>query len=443
MLKVNNFTPLKNRLVYFITSIFIISFFFEDYFKFKLEFSRISIVEIIFITIFFLTLSIYKLDFIKFIFKFDKKNILEMIIYTILILKIIKYLLDFQNYYNLYELLIWMYMLSIYIVFKFYLINDKNLIYYIENSFIVVSLIISIHIFYSFLLYKLGYEPNGLWTIKDTTYYPYVGTSSINFKSIFRDYNQAAHLVAPGFLFLLNRFNNKLISILLIIFYFAVMYLMKSKFLIIFFGIVGIFLIIKNLKLKNKRLTRIFLLSSIIGLVLFYIAITHLIIIEKGIINPSNFNLFKLNYFTDFVIPLNNHDIYGSLFLKLKYSVIEIANNYNYVLFESTNYFNHKIVLKNFEYYIDPHSDYFGALANYGVIGFVIFLGFPIYIVSEYLKNFNLKKSYKDSLIYFLIIVMIFIEAIIVDLFHAQFIWIIFAMYVFNVYFKKDNVESN
>jgi len=38
---------------------------------------------------------------------------------------------------------------------------------------------------------------------------------------------------------------------------------------------------------------------------------------------------------------------------------------------------------------------------------------------------------------------MIFIEAIIVDLFHAQFIWIIFAMYVFNVYFKKDNVESN
>ena len=215
------------------------------------------------------------------------------------------------------------------------------------------------------------------------------------------------------------------------------------QFLIIFFGIVGIFLIIKNLKLKNKRLTRIFLLSSIIGLVLFYIAITHLIIIEKGIINPSNFNLFKLNYFTDFVIPLNNHDIYGSLFLKLKYSVIEIANNYNYVLFESTNYFNHKIVLKNFEYYIDPHSDYFGALANYGVIGFVIFLGFPIYIVSEYLKNFNLKKSYKDSLIYFLIIVMIFIEAIIVDLFHAQFIWIIFAMYVFNVYFKKDNVESN
>jgi hypothetical protein len=328
-------------------------------------------------------------------------------------------------------------MLSIYIVFKFYLISDKNLVNYIENSFITVSLIISIHILYLFLLYKLGYESNGFWTIKDTTYYPYAGTSSINFKSIFRDYNQAAHLVAPGFLFLLSRFNNKLISTLLIIFYFAVMYLMKSKFLIIFFGILGIYLITKNLNVKNAKLTKVFLLSSIIGLVLFYIIITHLIIIEKGMINSSNFDLFKKYYFTDFVISLNNYDIYGSLFLKLKYTVIELANSYNYILFDSSNYFNHEIVLKNFDHHTDPHSVYFGALANYGIIGFLVFLGFPIYIVLEYLKNLNLKETYKDSLIYFLIIVMIFIEAIIIDLFHTQFIWIIFAMYIFKVYFKK------
>ena len=159
-------------------------------------------------------------------------------------------------------------------------------------------------------------------------------------------------------------------------------------------------------------------------------------------INSSNLDFFKKYYFTDFVIYLNNYDIYGSLFLKLKFTVIEIADSLNYILFESSNYFNHKIVIKNFDYYIDPHSDYFGALANYGVIGFLIFLGLPIYIVSEYLRNFNLKKSYKDSLIYFLIIVMIFIEAIIVDLFHAQFIWIIFAMYIFNVHFKKDKIKN-
>ena len=440
MLKVNNFDSIKKRLVYFISFIYILSFFFENYFKFELEFSRFSIVEIIFVTIILLTLLIHKLNFIRFIFKFNKKNIFEIIIYIILLLKIVKYLLNFQNYYNLYELLIWMYMLSIYIVFKFYLINDKNLIYYIENSFIAVSLIISLHVLYLFLLYKLGYESNGFWQIKDTTYYPYAGTSSIHFKSLFRDYNSASHLAAPGFLFLFSRFGDKLISILLVIFYFVVMYLMKSKFLIIFFSIIGIYLIIKNLNFKNTKLNKVFLLSCIVGLALFYTIITHFIIIEKGIINSSNFDLFKHYYFTDFVISLNNYDVYGSLFLKLKFTVIEVANSYNYILFESSNYFNHKIVLKNFDHYTDPHSYYFGALANYGVIGFLIFLGLPIYIFLTYLKNFNLKKSYNDNLIYFLIIVMFFIEAIIFDFFHTQFIWIIFAMYIFSINLKKDNI---
>ena len=206
MLSLNNFSLLKEKLTYFIISIYIFSFFFEHYLKFEFYFLRFSIVEIIFIIIFFITLLIYKLDFIKFILKFDKKNIFEVLVYTILILKLIKYLLNFQNYYNLYELLIWMYMFAIYFVFKFYLTNDKNLIHYIENSFIAVSLIISVHIIYSFLLYKFGYESNNFWTIRDETYYPYIGESPVNFKSIFMTYNQPAHLVAPGFLFLLSDF---------------------------------------------------------------------------------------------------------------------------------------------------------------------------------------------------------------------------------------------
>ena len=58
----------------------------------------------------------------------DKKNIFEFLIYSILILKIIKLSLNFQNYYNLYELLIWMYMIGIYIMFKFYLSNYEIII---------------------------------------------------------------------------------------------------------------------------------------------------------------------------------------------------------------------------------------------------------------------------------------------------------------------------
>jgi hypothetical protein len=273
--------------------------------------------------------------------------------------------------------------------------------------------------------------------IRDTTYYPYVGTSSINFRSIFMDYNQPAHLVAPGFLFLFSRFSNKLIFISLIFFYFVIFYLIKSKFLIIFFSILGIYLISKNLNLQNKKLTKFFILFSIITLSMFYFIITHFIILEKGTINSLNFDLFKHYFFTDFKYSINKYDIYGSLFLKAKFTAIEVANSFNFIFFESSNYFNNKIVLKNFDNYTDPHSDYFGALANYGIIGFIVFLVFPIYTILEYLKNLNLKIFDNSRFIYFLIIMMIFIESIIVDLFHTQFIWILFAMYIFSLKIKN------
>ena len=438
MFSSENLSFLKNKMIYFILFIYILSFFFEHYFKFEFKFVRFSIVETIFLILFFFTLITFKLDFIKFILKFDKKNIFEIIIYIFLILKLIKYLLDFNNYYNLYELFIWIYMVSIYTLFKFYLTNDKNLIYYIENSFIAVSLIISSHIIYSFFLFKLGHESNVLWMIRDTTHYPYAGISSINFKSLFMDYNQPAHLVAPGYLFLFSRFNNKLIFILLIFFYFLIFYLIKSKFLIIFFSILGIYLISKNLTMQNKKLTKFFILFSIIILSIFYFVVTHFLILEKGTINSSNFELFKHYFYTDIKYSINKYDIYGSLFLKTKFTAIEVANSFNYIFFDSSNYFNNNIVLKNFDNYTDPHSDYFSALANYGIIGFIVFLAFPVYTIFNYLKNFNLKILSNNSFIYFLIIIMIFIESIVVDLFHTQFIWILFAMYILSSKIKKS-----
>ena len=160
--------------------------------------------------------------------------------------------------------------------------------------------------------------------------------------------------------------------------------------------------------------------------------------IEKGILNSQNNDLFKEYYFTDFVISLNNYEIYGSLFLKLKSTAIQVANTYNYILFESSNYFNHPVVFKNFENYTDPHSDYFGALANYGIFGFTLLLAIPIYMVVYYFRNIKNIKLHKDSLIYFLIILMILIEAIIVDILHVQFAWVIFAMYFFSTSIKKD-----
>ena len=442
MFNLSNFIISERKIISFVILAFILSLLFENYLQFNLGFFRFSIVEVIFFVSIFLNLFIYKFDFLKFVIKIDRKNIFEIIIYSILILKLFKYLLNYQDYYNLYELLIWMYMLSIYLTFKFYLSNNKNFVAYIENTFIFISIILSLHILYSYLIYKLGYESNGLWIVRDSTYYPYVGKSIVNFISLFSHGNTPAHLVAPGFLFLFNRYKNKLILTSLLLCYFFVLYLIKSKFLIIFFGILAIFLFVRNLNLKNLKLINFLLLSSITTLSVFYIIVTHFIIIEKGIINSSNFDIFRQYYFTDFTISLNNYDIYGSLFLKLKSTTVLIANSYNYIFFDSLNYYNHEIVLNYFDKLQDPHSDYFGALANYGILGFLIFLSLPVFIIFKYLKNFDNQKINNNSFIYFLIIIMFLIEALVSDILHTQYIWIIFAMYFYNISNEKINYSS-
>ena len=42
-----------------------------------------------------------------------------------------------------------------------------------------------------------------------------------------------------------------------------------------------------------------------------------------------------------------------------------------------TNFYQNKLIYNFFDKYTDPHSEYFGALANYGLIGFIIFLILP------------------------------------------------------------------
>ena len=98
MLDLRNSSLLKRNLIYIISSIYILSFFFEHYLKFEYKFVRFSIVETVFVIIILFTLVVYRLDFIKFVLKFEQKNIFETIIYSLLILKLIKYSLNLHNY---------------------------------------------------------------------------------------------------------------------------------------------------------------------------------------------------------------------------------------------------------------------------------------------------------------------------------------------------------
>ena len=165
--------------------------------------------------------------------------------------------------------------------------------------------------------------------------------------------------------------------------------------------------------------------------------LTHFLILEKNTINTSNLDYFKHFYFIDYHIPLKNYDIYGSLFLKLKYTAISIAQTTNYIFFNDLNWFKHEIVLNNFNNYQDPHSDYFGAFANYAILGFLIFLSLPIFIIFQYVKKFDYERTKNRSYVYFLTILLYLIETLIADILHTQFVWIIFAMYLQSIKIEK------
>ncbi|MDA9652561.1 hypothetical protein N9T14_00855 [bacterium] len=333
-------------------------------------------------------------------------------------------------------------MLCIYLTFKFYL--NKNIIdsIYLENSFIILSAILSLHIFYSFCIYKLGYDSNNLWSFNDENYYPYYGFSNVKFTSLFDHQNTPAHLVVPGFIFAINRYNNKIIDFLLLCLFILVLYLIKSKFLILFFSILLILFVSKYFNLAKIQKLKIIFLSIIILLSLFYTILTHFLILEKDIINSSNLDYFKHFYFIDYHVPFKNYDIYGSLFLKLKYTAISIAQTTNFIFFNDLNWFKHEIVLNNFNNYQDPHSDYFGAFANYGILGFLIFLSLPIFIIFQYVKKFDYEKTKNRSYIYFLAILLYLIEALIVDILHTQFVWIILAVYLQSIKIEKKLISN-
>jgi len=156
-------------------------------------------------------------------------------------------------------------------------------------------------------------------------------------------------------------------------------------------------------------------------------------------INSSNLEMFKQYFFTEFSINFQNVSIYGSLFLKLKYLCIVIADSFNFIFFNETNFYENKLIYNFFDKYTDPHSEYFGALANYGLIGFIIFSILPIYFIINFLKNYDYFLKDEQGLIYFFIIIIFFIEGLVLDFLHLQMLWIIFSLFKFKTLKLKKN----
>ena len=80
----------------------------------------------------------------------------------------------------------------------------------------------------------------------------------------------------------------------------------------------------------------------------------------------------------------------------------------------------------------DPHSEYFGSLSNYGIIGFilvVILLLFPLYKLKNILDNKNKIKLFLAPM--FFIFFTFAVEAVNTDILHFRFYWILLACFLY------------
>lgn len=431
---------IKQKLIILISFIFIISLFLEETIKLKSGIYRISIVELTFIILVIITILKFNKKLFHYLIDFNNYKQFEIIILIILFLKTIKYFFNLDNLFNLYELCIWIYMISIYIIYKFLLEHETKFLLKIENAFIFLSIVIAIHIIISLFLYLFEINLFKFWINRSSTYLPYMGTSTVHFTSLFSNYNHPAHLIIPGIFFLTKRYNfyKKIILFLFFIFIFL---LIKSKVIIIFFASLFLF-IINNIKANLNLITYKNSIIYFTLLFLFYFLITHIIIINQNIINESNSELFEQYFFTDFFFSFFNFEIYGSLFLKLKYITLLIAESYGYIFFNEINYFQSTIVREYIGKYTDPHSEYFGALANYGILGLIVFLLLPIYFIKNFYKNFQYFINEKRNFDYFLIIFIFLIEGIVLDFLHDQMLWIIFAMFNYIIFIKHNTLKN-
>ena len=146
---------------------------------------------------------------------------------------------------------------------KLIILNDNRLIKKIEIAFICLSVLISFNIFISYIIYFLDIDHLNLWIERSSTYLPYMGTSTLHITGLFSNYNQPAHLIIPGYLFLIYRMKNPLFVFILILIFLIIFYLIKSIVIILFFGALFIYFFLTKTKVKHKKKLSILLLISL------------------------------------------------------------------------------------------------------------------------------------------------------------------------------------
>lgn len=354
---------------------------------------NLSIIEIVFLTVFIITLIFYWKKFFFFLISNPFKELFYFLFIFILLIKIFKTYLSNFSYINVYETMIWLYF-YIFVSNLHFLILKKNYDYNIFNNiFILTALLSSSLIFISFILYNFGFEYFLLWEAKKNVFQPYFGSNSLHFNGFFSNYNMQAYLIVPGIFCALNEIElGKKFKSILIIFLLICLFLTKSKIIILVLAFLFIYLLINYLKiefiLKNLFITIYFLL-----IFLLYALLTHFLPLNLTTLEQTNTQIFLHYYTQDPIFQILNYNFYGSLFYKLKIMAVYLFETNNYLFFNEINFKEMTKIFSEYDEGIHPHSEYFGSLANFGLIGFLAYFMFmfrPL-LKTQIIRNKNIQ----------------------------------------------------
>ena len=379
----------------------------------------------VFLTIFIITVTLYWKKFIFFLISNPFRELFYFLFIFILLIKIYKtYLSDF-SYINIYETIIWLYF-YLFVCNLHFLIIKKNFDYsFFNDIFILTAFLSAFLIFISFILYNFGFDYFFLLETKKNVFQPYFGSNSLHFNGFFSNYNMQAYLIVPGIFFTINeiKFGKKLKSIMLIFLLFC-LFLTKSKILILVLAFLCLYLVISFLKIEFI-LRNLFIIIYFFLIFLLYSFLTHFLPLNSITPGQVNNEIFLHYYTEDPIFQIFDYNFYGSLFYKLKVMAISLFGSNDYLFFNEINFKEMNNIFVEYDRGIHPHSEYFGSLSNFGLIGFlayIIFMYGPL-IKIQIIKNKNIQ-------VYTIVLLVFLIEAFVSDILNHQFIWIIFGILI-------------
>ena len=340
-------------------------------------------------------------------------------------------------------LLSFLYLFSLYIIIS--KVIQQITINLLVNAFILTATISSIAgIFGLVIFYFLNLETS-LIEIREE--FPYF-INIIRVQSFTNHPNFFSSLLAIPILIIMSQilqFNKSNFIRMCILFILLTAFILtfSKDIIILIVSMLVIFLILKKNKINS--FFKIMLILIIIILIFSHNLITNIYFSFNSSLNNET---VYFSYNPCCVIKLFDFNLYlyptNYLFNKLAALEILISSNYLGIGLENYQYVISKVDVSFFKSFwswksieIDPHSTYFGSMAELGLFGFfsVLLLLFYFLYKSYKLVKQN-DKNYLNTALFSIIFYYIFV-AINLDILTFRHLWIVFAIIVINQKYQK------